>query len=113
MMVNEFDTNVWIDAHMPLEDRSRHSCTNSLEYSPEGVATHSQPTSDTESDSDARPIREGNCEDCRDEKGSWYCGACTQLYCERCWKRRPAHKRKHQDSGNHMKSDYASQYVFS
>ena len=106
-----YDGNPWADwvESMSLEDQpSTGSAHESQLPKPETAARKDNSSDEDDSEFDFA-LYDGLCQDCRKNPGEWYCGACTQRYCENCWKRRPGHKKKNPDSANHMKVSYANQ----
>ncbi|KAF2498872.1 hypothetical protein BU16DRAFT_558910 [Lophium mytilinum] len=88
----------------------RIAISNSQTTTSKTTAHEQSSPESSDSDSDSTP--DDICQDCRKEPGEWYCGACTQSYCERCWKKRPGHKKKNPDSANHMKVPYSKHVHF-
>ncbi|KAF2814441.1 uncharacterized protein BDZ99DRAFT_473502 [Mytilinidion resinicola] len=88
----------------------RVAISNSQTTTTRTTAQEQSPPESEDADSDS--TSDGLCQDFKSEPGEWYCGACTQRYCERCWKKRSGHKKKNPDSANHMKVPYSKQHVF-
>jgi hypothetical protein len=68
--------------------------------------------SDTDSDTeetDDEVEEKKLCQECKHEPGEWYCGSCTQRYCERCWRKKSSHKKKSPEYTKHMKVPFANQ----
>ena len=122
--------NPWTDEMCQSNTRPEHLEESKSEYhttlsksapreppseSPQKSPPHShgtRPSTMTHEDSSSESedfVAGDLCEDCRTRNGDWYCGACTQRYCEPCWKRRPGHKKRNPDSVNHMKVSYTVQ----
>lgn len=108
--LSPFDENPWTDLieGMSLEDQPDSEPTYESQPAVVEMTERGHSSSEDDSESDFTPD-DGLCQDCRANPGEWYCGACTQRYCERCWKKRPGHKKKNPDSANHMKVSYANQ----
>jgi hypothetical protein len=71
-----------------------------------------EPGDQTDSDTDETDdeVEEKQlCQECKSEPGVWYCGSCTQRYCEKCWKKKSPHKQKNPEHTKHMKVPYANQ----
>lgn len=108
------DGNPWSDwiEDMSLEDQpGTEPAYESQLPVPETTAQEHDSSEENDSEFGLAPD-DGLCQDCRENPGEWYCGACTQRYCERCWKRRPGHKKKNPGSANHMKVPYANHVHF-